>query len=298
MEKRPQLAVVLPFYNREKLLDRAIRSIKEQTVTDFEFLLINDGSTDQSEKVAKRHASKKCRIYSLPFKTGVSTARNIGINLAVAPYIAIMDSDDFSEPERFDLQLQAMESDKERVIIGTQCIQHNSHGSTRQYHPTADSDIKANLFLSNGSAMINSSTMIRTKFLYENQLFFPNTHRGEDHELWLNVMLHRGKFANLSLPLHHYYRHSQNLTKDSTLNSYNLRRRFFFKKTFLINVFPKLTGNEASALAFETTYRERRHAIKEISDRAFKKIKQVRFPPYGVSSKALLKLIEEHRREC
>jgi glycosyltransferase involved in cell wall biosynthesis len=297
MTLTPAITVVLPFYNREKFLDQAITSIKNQTIKNFELLLIDDGSTDQSRMIAKRHTNKRCKLLCLPTRTGVSTARNIGISYARTPYIAIMDSDDASMPKRLESQLQALESDMKKVVVGTQCIQHNENTSVQQHHPIEDADIKANLFLSNGSAMINSSTLIRANFLRKHSLHFPNTHRGEDHELWLQIMLHGGEFLNLNTTLHRYYRHDKNLTKDRNLFSYNLRRRFFFKKNFLVNVFPSLTGNEASALAFETTYSEHDEEIRALSDQAIKKIRCTRPPGYGVSRKRLITLIEIHRNE-
>lgn len=100
----PKMSVLMPVYNAERFLREAIDSILAQTFTDFEFLIIDDCSTDSSPEILKSYSDPRIRIYRNEQNSGISATLNRGIELAEAPLIARMDADDVSYPQRLQRQ--------------------------------------------------------------------------------------------------------------------------------------------------------------------------------------------------
>ena len=97
-DHKPTVSVIIPTYNRESYLERAIISVLEQTYTDYELIIIDDGSTDDTVSILNKY-DKNIRKYSI-LHSGVSAARNFGITKAHGQWIALLDSDDYWLPEK------------------------------------------------------------------------------------------------------------------------------------------------------------------------------------------------------
>jgi len=106
----PCVSVVMPIYNAGRFLDPAIRSIRAQTLTDFEFILVDDGSTDEVDHILSAHtaADPRLSVLRLPHG-GIATALNHGVVRAQANLVAIMNADDEALPERLERQVAVME---------------------------------------------------------------------------------------------------------------------------------------------------------------------------------------------
>ena len=117
----PRVSVLMPAYNSEKYLGEAIDSILNQTFTDFEFIIINDGSKDNTAKIVEEYAKKDKRIRFIDNKKnqGIVGVLNEGIDLCRGKYIARMDSDDISLPTRFEKEIEYMEEHPECGVLGT-----------------------------------------------------------------------------------------------------------------------------------------------------------------------------------
>jgi len=102
----PLISVVLPTFNRERLLPRAINSVLNQTYKNLELIIVDDGSTDDTEKVVKGYSDKRIRYYKLKLNKGGSSARNFGIKSARGKLIAFQDSDDEWLPDKLDIQIK------------------------------------------------------------------------------------------------------------------------------------------------------------------------------------------------
>ena len=112
-----KLSVVIPIYNSEDYLEKCLKSIEGQTYIDFEVLMINDGSTDNSKECALKFSSRDNRFkYYEIINSGVSTARNYGINYAIGEYLTFVDSDDFLESNHFQLFMEEIE--KYDLVVG------------------------------------------------------------------------------------------------------------------------------------------------------------------------------------
>ena len=117
--KTPLVSVVMPTYNRANLLNNAINSILNQTHKNFELIIIDDGSKDNTANIVLSYNNPKIRYHSNQTNKGISYSRNKGFNLAKGKYIMIMDDDDFSLPDRMEKQVNFLENNPNiDVIIG------------------------------------------------------------------------------------------------------------------------------------------------------------------------------------
>lgn len=114
----PKVSIIVPCYNQVQYLDEALQSVLDQTHENWECLIVNDGSPDNTEEVAKNWVAKDARfIYLHKENGGVSSARNLGIDKAKGDYLQFLDSDDFLEKEKLELSLQQMEQNDEVNLV-------------------------------------------------------------------------------------------------------------------------------------------------------------------------------------
>ncbi len=112
---KPQVSIIIPTYNRENLIIKALESVFMQTFQDFEILIIDDASTDNTEKIIQELHHDKIRYYKLAVNGGQCIARNYGIQRAEGEYIAFLDSDDIWLPEKLELQIECFKKGSEKL---------------------------------------------------------------------------------------------------------------------------------------------------------------------------------------
>ena len=136
----PTITVIVPVYNTEKYLYRCIDSILAQTFTNFELLLIDDGSNDASGQICDEYTTKDNRVRVFHKKNGgVSSARNLGLDNAIGKYIMFVDSDDYMMPGMLEVMLSALESKKADLVV---CGTMETGGG--YWRPVADVDYSIN----------------------------------------------------------------------------------------------------------------------------------------------------------
>lgn len=112
-----KISVVVPVYNSIDCLEKCVQSICAQTYSHLEILLIDDGSTDGTDQLCERLASEDCRIRTYHKKNGgASSARNVGIRLASGEYLAFVDSDDYIEPDMYELMMESMQAERTPIV--------------------------------------------------------------------------------------------------------------------------------------------------------------------------------------
>lgn len=118
--KKPLVSVLMPAYNAEKYIGEAIESILNQTYKNFEFIIVDDASTDSTWKIIQNYAKKDGRLIALKNKTNLKICKtlNKGIKVAIGKYIARMDADDWSYPDRLEKQIKYMQKNPSLVISG------------------------------------------------------------------------------------------------------------------------------------------------------------------------------------
>ena len=121
MMRTPAISVLMPVYNAAPYLAEAIESILNQTFTDFEFLIIDDGSTDRSAEIVNAYARKEERIRFLSRENrGLPATLNELASMARAPLLARMDADDISTPDRFEKQVAFLADSPDVIVAGGQ----------------------------------------------------------------------------------------------------------------------------------------------------------------------------------
>ena len=130
----PQITVLMPVYNGEKYLRQAVDSILNQTFKDFEFLIINDGSTDKTLAILQEYKNKRVKIINNKKNIGLTKSLNKGLKLAKGKYIARMDADDISLSNRLRKQIDFLDKHNKIGVLGTQMkIINNSNKIVGEY---------------------------------------------------------------------------------------------------------------------------------------------------------------------
>jgi len=211
----PMVSVVMPVHNGRKYLGSAIESILAQTWRDFEMISVDDGSTDGSASILKDYQQQDGRVVIIthPQNLGIVSALNHGLKAARGKYIARMDADDISLPERFEQQVEFLESHPQVGVVGTEAIfiDDQDRKITRMSHPHDDLSIRWTSLLAN--VFFHPTVMIRRAVLVEYDLEYRADFQslGQDYELWLRLLEHC-QAANLKQPLLYYRVHPESIS--------------------------------------------------------------------------------------
>ena len=199
----------MPVYNCELYIREAIDSILNQTFINFEFIIIDDCSADATVSIIKSYQDSRINLIVKPQNSGYTKSLNFGLQIAKGQYIARMDGDDISLPQRFEKQVAFLENNLDVVLCGTQfsIIQSNMVINVPEFHE------QIKLELLNENAIAHPSVMIR-KAVFENLeiAYNPEKEPAEDYDLWTRLLL-KGKLHNLQEPLLKYRVHSQQVSK-------------------------------------------------------------------------------------
>ena len=181
MSAAPRVTVLMPVYNAEAYLREAIDSILCQTWTDFEFLVIDDASTDSSLQILQSYTDPRIRFVQNERNLKITATLNRGLQLARGDYIARMDADDISLPERLARQVAFLDSRPEIGICG---VWANAFGQAqfRIPHPTSPEAIRCRLLFD--SAFVHPAVVLRRRFLDQHHLRYQPLGHFEDYELW------------------------------------------------------------------------------------------------------------------
>ena len=218
----PKISVLMSAYNSEQYIAEAIESILNQTFSDFEFIIINDGSTDDTSAIIKGFENKDKRIRFIDNKVnqGISAVANFGLSIACGEYIARMDSDDISHPERFEKQVAYMDSHPECGVLSAS---YHMFGDVDHItvHPeyVGALDLLVGCYVANPVAMIRKSVMDKYNFVYDKNYIC-----AEDYDLWAR-MVRVTEIHNLPDVLLEYRWHKTNISKScSEIQAENVKR--------------------------------------------------------------------------
>lgn len=201
------VSVLMSVYNGEAYVGEAVESILNQTLQDFEFIIINDGSTDRTAEILARYERQdpRVRTYSQA-RQGLIATLNRGIELSRGKYVARMDADDVSYPTRLEKQAAFLEAHPEVGVCGTWRIL--SDGRVIR-HPVHDAAIRSYLVF---DTMLAHPTVMMRKALFERGMGYPAYEHAEDFGLWVQLA-GRTSFANLPEVLLYYRLHPQQVAQ-------------------------------------------------------------------------------------
>ncbi len=186
----PKISVVMPVYNtKEEYLRESIESILNQTYSDFEFIIINDGSTNNTEDVILSYKDKRIKYFKQK-NSGVAKTLNYGFDLAQGEYIARMDSDDISLPDRFEKQINFLENNKSISVLGAWHEEFPQKNINKVPSEVKLMDLVRDNLVSHPTIMLRKNDFDKYKLRY-NPAF-----TCEDYELWTRVVRCL-KFCNL-----------------------------------------------------------------------------------------------------
>lgn len=184
---KPLVSVLLPVYNGAAYLTEAIQSIIDQTYDNFELIIINDGSTDESDAIIRKFVDPRIR-YNQQENQGLAATLNKAVNLATGKYLARQDADDISLPQRFEKQVAFLETNSDYGIVGTWAeIWVETEKTERVHnHPAKSIILKFDLLFDN--PFVHSSLMIRKAVFEQVGLYATAKERQpEDYELWSRI---------------------------------------------------------------------------------------------------------------
>ena len=208
----PQISVVMTVYNGALYLKEAIDSVLNQTSRDFEFIIVDNHSSDKTVEIIKSYQDPRIILIENPQNLGQTKALNVGMRRAQAAYIARMDADDICDPTRFALQYEFLKRNFSVVVVGSWCIDINTQGKQMNVFkaPMDPMEIRASLAgsgdltswcISHPTAMMRRDALEAVGFYNENAPFsgYP-----QDYDLWSRLALKEYQFANIPAPLLKY----------------------------------------------------------------------------------------------
>jgi glycosyltransferase involved in cell wall biosynthesis len=205
----PHISVLMPVYNGERYLREAIESVLKQTFQDFEFLIINDGSQDDSDMIIQSFHDKRIRYLINEKNLGLPKTLNKGLAAAQSPFIARFDCDDIMHPERLEKQCRFMKENPDVGVCGSavQLI-----GKNQQWDfPEDDDQIQPTLLfeccIMHPSVIMRSSILHRYDIKYDEDI----VPYGEDYDMWVRIAQHTA-LHNLKTPLLNLRHHEGQMT--------------------------------------------------------------------------------------
>lgn len=209
MSPLPPITVFMPVYNGLKYLPEAVQSILEQSFRHFEFLIIDDGSTDGSLEYLRELRDPRIRLIAQSKNIGLRANYNFGLAEAQGEYIAIMDQDDIAMPQRLERQWHFMQAHPEVGLCGGEVETFGELQAPSWVRYSDHEDIKVALLFE--SPICHSTVMLRSEVLREHHLNYPDCPYAEDYGLWV-AMSRVTLLANLPEVLLRYRTHQNQVS--------------------------------------------------------------------------------------
>lgn len=210
----PKISVIMPAYNAEKYIGEAMDSILAQTFEDFEFIILNDCSRDRTEEIILSYTDPRIVYLKNEENMGVAATLNKGLEVAKGEYIARMDADDISLPERFEKQVAFLEDNPRVAVLSSLVLVFDEKGNTRQSGYCVSSEqMKIDLIFA--SALSHPSVMMRREVIVALGGYDRRFEGLEDYELWCRVSAEH-QLAVYPQVLLRYRIHSAQVTQQSS----------------------------------------------------------------------------------
>lgn len=226
----PKISVLMTVYNGETFLSDAIKSVLSQTFEDFEFLIIDDASTDKSQEIIFTFNDKRIKYKKNERNIGQTSSLNYGLELSKGEYIARMDQDDLSKPDRLRRQLNFLEDNRDTAVVGSWAESIDSNGNYLYtiIHPTKFKEIREAIAcgcpISHSSAFFRRTEVIKSGGYPEDIVY------AMDWNLWIRLIKNRYKLANLPLELVSIRTHNNSATSSQKLQFSRINEYLRFLK--------------------------------------------------------------------
>ncbi len=231
-----KLSVVMSTYNRAQILLETVNSVLNQSFADFEFIIIDDSSTDNTNELIKNINDNRIRLYKNIENRGCTFNYHTAQNLANGKYIVHIDDDDISLPDRFKIQYNYMEENKNVALSGTfiETFGENARPSWVFYTDSDLIDFSMNIY----NPICHSSVIYRKSFMELNNINYNmNYICSQDYELYMKILENGGKITNIADTLVKYRMHSDRLTDNWQTQQIQINNAEKVKKRLLSRMF-------------------------------------------------------------
>ncbi|WP_165730497.1 glycosyltransferase family A protein [Polaribacter sp. 20A6] len=242
LKEQLPVSVVMPVYNCEDYIKEAVISILNQTFTNFEFIIVDDCSSDRSFEYLESFKDERIKLYRNSHNLGISKTLNFAIKHSKGKYIARMDSDDISLPTRLEEQFNFLKSNQDYILCGAsfKIIGQQEEVCFPENHEA----IKLGLL--NRNCILHPSVMIKKSVLLELETIYNfNMEPAEDYDLWVRL-INKGRYYNLNKILVHYRVHEQQITKKNEVK--RIDKAFEVRLRLLQNLNCNLSEQEKKVL--------------------------------------------------
>lgn len=238
----PKISVIMPAYNAEKYIKEAIDSILTQTYGDFELIVLNDCSRDSTEQIILSFADDRIVYLKNEQNMGVAATLNRGLSVAKGEYVARMDADDVSLPERFAQQVAYLDANPDVAVLGTNVETFNEDGPLfTGWSATDPAQMKVDLLFSCGLA--HPSVMMRRDVILELGSYDLAFEGLEDYECWCRVAENH-QVTTLSQVLFRYRVHGAQVTKNPSAKYMERLRALKVRQLAQLGIAPDCPGRE------------------------------------------------------
>ncbi len=211
----PLVSVIIPIYNGEKYIEQTIESVLSQTYQTWELVIINDGSSDNTEKLISKYTDNRIRYFRNDTNKGISFSLNKGLEESRGEYIARLDADDIALPSRFEKQVGFLTKNKDYVLCGSYFQTMNANGEILKNVRFPDNNRDAQSYLLLHNCFCQSAIMMKSQIAKELK-YDLEFKIGEDYDLWHRISK-LGKILNLPLYTTLYRIHDSNITRKSEI---------------------------------------------------------------------------------
>ena len=209
----PRISIITPCYNAVRFLHEAMESVLRQTVGDFEFILVDDGSTDSTAQVIRSYRDSRIR-YVRQENRGPSAARNHGVSLARGRYLAFLDADDVALPHRLEVQSRVLDADPALSVVGSGFVWIDEDGTLIPRHHSWEDAPELNSLAGwlLDCPFVPSATLVRRKALDVVGGFAEDLRGGEDWHLWMRLVMAGHRMVWQPQVVCHYRHHGASLS--------------------------------------------------------------------------------------
>lgn len=222
----PFFSIILPNYNHGKFIRDAINSVINQNFKHWELIIIDNNSTDDSEKIIKSYKDPRIKFFKIKNNGIIAKSRNLGIKKSKADWIAFLDSDDLWYANKLSsIRSFIGEYSCDVVCSNEYKVNLKNNKKTPLYYSLKTKNVYKELLLY-GNKLSTSSTLVSRNFLLKNRLFFDESFKlitVEDYDFWLQIAKHKGSFGFFKEFLGEYRIHNDNLSNNFELHYINLK---------------------------------------------------------------------------
>ena len=236
-KSNPKVSIIMPCYNTEKYIEKAVQSVLDQTYRNFELIIIDDDSTDKTWEIIEQYAKKDFRVIctrKTENEKGISKSMNKGIEMARGEYITRMDSDDIIIPEKIFRQVQFLDKNEEYGVCSVNIAMMDNLGNIYNENVYPEQKVPSEWTFLWTNPVPNAPCMYRTNIIKDNNITFSNLRTAEDYD-FLEKLITKTKVYMINLPLY-YYRYNEKSTynknrAETFKNSLNISKRYYMEVT-------------------------------------------------------------------